>query len=53
MPELSALELLSAIAKTGSLRAVSIVAEIIARSGGGGGRPLAGVEGRIHHDVTL
>jgi xanthine dehydrogenase accessory factor len=39
-------------ARTPEETAVSIAAEIIARSGGGSGRPLAKVEGRIHHDVT-
>jgi xanthine dehydrogenase accessory factor len=29
---------------------VSIAAEIIARRWGGGGRPLAEIGGRIHHD---
>jgi xanthine dehydrogenase accessory factor len=39
-------------ARTPEETAVSIVAEIIARRGGGGGRPLGKVEGRIHRDVT-
>lgn len=33
--------------------AVSIAAEIIARSSGGGGRPLGELDGRIHHDALL
>jgi xanthine dehydrogenase accessory factor len=37
-------------ARTPEETAVSIAAEIIARRWGGGGRPLAEVEGRIHHD---
>ncbi|MFI5541791.1 XdhC family protein [Nocardia sp. NPDC051900] len=37
-------------ARTPEETAVSIVAEIIARRWGGGGRPLTQVEGRIHHD---
>lgn len=37
-------------ARTPEETAVSIVAEIIARRWGGGGRPLAAVDGRIHHD---
>jgi xanthine dehydrogenase accessory factor len=39
-------------ARTPEETSVSIAAEIIARSRGRGGRPLAEVEGRIHHDVT-
>ncbi|BBY38042.1 xanthine dehydrogenase [Mycobacterium mantenii] len=39
-------------ARTPEETAVSIAAEIIARGGGGGGRPLAEIEGRIHHDMT-
>jgi xanthine dehydrogenase accessory factor len=31
--------------------AVSIAADIIARRWGGGGRPLAEIDGRIHHDA--
>jgi xanthine dehydrogenase accessory factor len=38
-------------ARTPEETAVSIVAEIIARRWGGGGRPLAEVDTRIHHDV--
>ncbi|MDH6243994.1 XdhC family protein [Mycobacterium sp. OTB74] len=37
-------------ARTPAETAVSIAAEIIARRWGGGGRPLADVGGRIHHD---
>lgn len=37
-------------ARTPEETAVSIVAEIIARRWGGGGRPLAAVDGRIHHE---
>jgi xanthine dehydrogenase accessory factor len=37
-------------ARTPEETAVSIVAEIIARRWGGGGRPLADVDTRIHHD---
>ncbi len=37
-------------ARTPEETAVSIAAEIIARRWGGGGRPLAEVDGRIHHD---
>ena len=39
-------------ARTTEETAVSIAAEIIARRWGGGGRPLAEVDGRIHHDMT-
>jgi xanthine dehydrogenase accessory factor len=39
-------------ARTPEETAVSIAAEIIARRWGGGGRPLAQGEGRIHHDLT-
>ena len=39
-------------ARTPEETAVSIAAEIIARRWGGGGRPLADVDGRIHHDVA-
>lgn len=39
-------------ARTPQETAVSIVAEIIARCWGGGGRPLTEVDGRIHHDVS-
>jgi xanthine dehydrogenase accessory factor len=39
-------------ARTPEETAVSIAAEIIARRWGGEGRPLAEVDGRIHHDVT-
>jgi xanthine dehydrogenase accessory factor len=39
-------------ARTPEETAVSIVAEIIARRWGGGGRLLAQVEGRIHHDMA-
>ena len=38
-------------ARTPEETAVSIAAEIIARSWGGGGRPLTEVDGRIHHDA--
>jgi xanthine dehydrogenase accessory factor len=37
-------------ARTPEETAVSIAAEIIARQWGGGGRPLAEVDGRIHHE---
>ena len=37
-------------ARTPEETAVSIAAEIIARRWGGGGRPLADIGGRIHHD---
>ena len=37
-------------ARTPEETAVSIAAEIIARRWGGGGRPLAHVDGRIHHE---
>ena len=37
-------------ARTPEETAVSIAAEIIARRWGGGGRPLADTEGRIHHE---
>ena len=37
-------------ARTPEETAVSIAAEIIARRWGGGGRPLAEVDGRIHHE---
>ncbi|TPG31972.1 XdhC family protein [Mycolicibacterium hodleri] len=39
-------------ARTPEETAVSIVAEIIARRWGGGGRPLAEVDTRIHHDAS-
>jgi xanthine dehydrogenase accessory factor len=39
-------------ARTPEETAVSIVAEIIARRWGGGGRPLAEVDTRIHHDAA-
>lgn len=39
-------------ARTPEETAVSIVAELIARRWGGGGRPLAEVDTRIHHDVV-
>ncbi len=39
-------------ARTPEETAVSIVAEIIARRWGGGGRPLTAVDGRIHHDLA-
>ncbi|MCW2652043.1 MAG: xanthine and dehydrogenase maturation factor, XdhC/CoxF family [Mycobacterium sp.] len=39
-------------ARTPEETAVSIAAEIIARRWGGGGRPLAQVDGRIHHEMT-
>jgi len=39
-------------ARTPEETAVSISAEIIARRWGGGGQPLTGVDGRIHHDMT-
>jgi xanthine dehydrogenase accessory factor len=38
-------------ARTPEETAVSIVAEIIAMRWGGGGRPLAEVDTRIHHDI--
>ena len=38
-------------ARTPEETAVSIAAEIIARTWGGGGHPLTGGDGRIHHDV--
>jgi xanthine dehydrogenase accessory factor len=38
-------------ARTPEETAVSIAAEIIARRWGGGGRPLAEIDGRIHHDA--
>ena len=37
-------------ARTPEETAVSIAAEIIARRWGGGGRPLADIDGRIHHE---
>ena len=37
-------------ARTPEETAVSIIGEIIARRWGGGGRPLAEVDGRIHHE---
>jgi xanthine dehydrogenase accessory factor len=37
-------------ARTAEETAVSIAAEIIARRWGGGGRPLAEIDGRIHHE---
>jgi len=37
-------------ARTPEETAVSIAAEIIAQRWGGGGRPLTGTDGRIHHD---
>jgi xanthine dehydrogenase accessory factor len=37
-------------ARTPEETAVSIAAEIIAHRWGGGGRPLAEIAGRIHHD---
>ena len=40
-------------ARTPEETAVSIAAEIIARRWGGGGRPLAQLVGRIHHDAQL
>jgi xanthine dehydrogenase accessory factor len=40
-------------ARTPEETAVSIAADIIARRWGGGGRPLAEVVGRIHHDVQV
>lgn len=40
-------------ARTPEETAVSITAEIIARSGGGDGRPLTQTGGRIHHDRTM
>ncbi|WP_205876158.1 XdhC family protein [Mycobacterium camsae] len=39
-------------ARTPEETAVSIAADIIARRWGGGGRPLAEIVGRIHHDAT-
>lgn len=39
-------------ARTPEETAVSIVAEIIARRWGGGGRPLTAVDGRIHHELA-
>ncbi|HYO04764.1 MAG TPA: XdhC family protein [Mycobacterium sp.] len=39
-------------ARTPEETAVSIVAEIIARRWGGGGRPLAEIETRVHHDAA-
>ncbi|HZQ31173.1 MAG TPA: XdhC family protein [Mycobacterium sp.] len=39
-------------ARTAEETAVSIAAEIIARRWGGRGRPLAEVDGRIHHDTS-
>lgn len=39
-------------ARTPEETAVSIVAEIIARRWGGGGRPLAATGGRIHHELA-
>jgi xanthine dehydrogenase accessory factor len=39
-------------ARTPEETAVSIVAEIIARRWGGGGRPITEGDGRIHHDVA-
>jgi len=38
-------------ARTPEETAVSIAADIIARRWGGGGRPLTGIVGRIHHDT--
>jgi xanthine dehydrogenase accessory factor len=40
-------------ARTPEETAVSIAADIIARRWGGGGRPLAEIMGRIHHDVQV
>ena len=40
-------------ARTPEETAVSIVAEIIARRWGGGGRPLADLDTRIHHETAL
>ncbi|MCX2712316.1 XdhC family protein [Mycolicibacterium sp. J2] len=40
-------------ARTPEETAVSIVAEIIARRWGGGGRPLTAVDGRIHHELAV
>jgi xanthine dehydrogenase accessory factor len=40
-------------ARTPEETAVSIAADIIARRWGGGGRPLAEVEGRIHHEAQV
>jgi xanthine dehydrogenase accessory factor len=40
-------------ARTPEETAVSIAADIIARRWGGGGRPLAQIVGRIHHDVQV
>jgi xanthine dehydrogenase accessory factor len=39
-------------ARTPEETAVSIVAEIISRRWGGGGRPLTAVDGRIHHELA-
>ncbi len=39
-------------ARTPEETAVSIAAEIIARRWGGGGRPLADIDGRIHHEQS-
>jgi xanthine dehydrogenase accessory factor len=38
-------------ARTPEETAVSIAADIIAKRWGGGGRPLAQIAGRIHHDA--
>ncbi|VBA33778.1 putative xanthine dehydrogenase subunit A [Mycobacterium attenuatum] len=40
-------------ARTPEETAVSIAADIIARRWGGGGRPLAETDGRIHHDTQV
>lgn len=40
-------------ARTPEETAVSIAADIIARRWGGGGRPLADIDGRIHHDAQV
>lgn len=40
-------------ARTPEETAVSIAADIIARRWGGGGRPLADIAGRIHHDAQV
>ncbi len=40
-------------ARTPEETAVSIAADIIAKRWGGGGRPLAQIVGRIHHDVQV
>jgi xanthine dehydrogenase accessory factor len=40
-------------ARTPEETAVSIAADIIARRWGGGGRPLAEIAGRIHHDAQV